>query len=239
MIPSARVGLLCGICVAAVVQLPLAPASGSVSPSNELKAVIAAADSQHSVSVASVAASGSTRITQTGTVGPSSGTQRIDYSVGGHSHVVTVLLASDVVYVNGDATVLTAYMGLKSSQAQKIAGKWFKILSNVPDYQAVAAGLTITSTMSEINMRGSITSLANRKLSGASVIALAGRTVASDLAPSVQETLYASARGRPLPIEVTQTQSGHTDTIAFTSWNTAVHVTVPASALLFSSTWLQ
>jgi len=234
-----RIGLVSGL-LGAVLPLPLVAAVASVSPSSELRAVIAAANAEDFVHVTSSARlNASLRVTITGTVGTSSGTQTIDYDLDGNAHLVTVVLLDQVAYIKGDATVLQKYMGLKATEARRVAGKWFKMLSTVPDYTAVSGGLTVSSVVNEFNMSGAITALADRKLDGSPVIALSGNSVASALTgPSLPETLYASTNGKPLPIEVTQTQSGRTATITFADWNTAVRVAAPSTTLVFASSWL-
>ena len=238
MTALARVVVVCGL-LGAASQLPLAVASASVTPSSEMRAVIAAADGERSVKVVSTGSLGSVRLTITGTAGIGSGTQKIDYDLDGVSHYVQIVLVNDVVYVEGDATVLEKYMGLKTNEAKAVAGKWFKMFSNVSDYAAVSAGLTVDSVVSAITMSGAIRALANQKLDGKSVVALVGHSVASSVnGPSLPETLYAAARGKPLPIKVVQTESGHTGTITFADWNQAFAVGVPSTTLTFQSSWL-
>jgi hypothetical protein len=203
------IGSLC-VALGAVLQSQPAVASTRVHALAELKAVIAAADAESSVYVTSSAQfSASLRVTISGTIGTSSGTQTINYDLHGTPHLVTVVLVDHVAYIRGDMTVLQNFMGLKASEARAVAGKWFKMSNNVPDYATVSNGLTVSSSVNDCNMSGAVTASSNRKVDGEPVIVLSGHSVASSLnGPSLPETIYASATGKPLPIEVTQTESG-------------------------------
>jgi hypothetical protein len=166
----------------------------------------------------------------------------VTYTSGGSTGHVTIELVGGELYVRGDAMTLVGYMGLKKARATKVANRWFSMTSSAPDYQAVVAGLTISTTVSELHMVGPLSYGSNQTVNGESAIVILGKTRANQAgpgAPSMPQILYVSSHGRPLPIKVVDTYQGDVSTTYFSHWGEAIKVTVPAGAISFSSSWLQ
>jgi hypothetical protein len=219
-------------------------AAAAVAPSaaTELRNVLTAGDSQESVHWMSTGSYESKSLVNSTDAGRSVGIQKITYTSSGSTGHVTVELVGGVLYIRGDAMTLEGYMGLKAARATAIANRWFSMRNNVPDYQAVVAGLTISTTIPELNMSGSITYGPDQKVNGEQTAVLRGKTVANVAdtgAPSMPQTLYVASSGKPLPVKVVDDYEGSLSTATFSNWGEAIRVTAPSHAVPFSSTWLQ
>jgi hypothetical protein len=220
-------------------------AATALTPYAQMKQVIADANAELSVRVTTTALMSGVKIVQVTDAGRNEGRQTVAVVPTGTSNsaiaaqiagrvfkkgtapidAVTAELIAGNVYVMGDATMLTTYMGLTQSDANELAGQWFGIPQGSSFYANVAQGLTISSGMAEVTMTASVTS------APASVDVLKGTSVASALQPSYKETLHFSAAKRPLPVEVTQSVKGASGTILFSHWNEKIYLAAPSVTL--------
>lgn len=207
------------------------------SAASELKSVLAAGNGQESVHWLSIGSLGSKRVVISTDAGRLSGIQRITFTSNGSTGHVTVELVGGVLYIRGDAMTLEGYMGLKQSEASKVANQWISMRSNVPDYQAVVEGLTISTTISELNMTGPITYGSEQTVDGKSTIVIHGKTfanVGNTGAPSMPQTLYVESHGQPLPVKAIDNYQGSVGTIDFSDWGEVIKVAAPGGSPLLS-----
>jgi hypothetical protein len=230
------------IALSAGLLVSAATAAPTRSAASELKSVLAAGDAQESVRWVSIESLGSKRLVISTDAGRSIGIQRITYTNAGYTGHAIVELVSGVLYIRGDAMTLVEYFGLKKSQATKVANKWFAMRSNIPDYQAVVAGVTISTTVSELKMTGPITYGSDQTVNGKPTFVIRGKTlanVANTGNPSMAQSLYIASRGQPLPLKVVVSYEGTQSAVDFSNWGRVIKETAPVGAIAFSSSWLQ
>lgn len=213
-------------CTLLGVSLP-AGASTAVKPYALMRTVVADADAERSVRVTTTAKMSGLKIMQVTDAGRDAGRQSITLTKLGYSNTVKVIFIEGLLFVKGDSSILISYLGLSQANANELAGQWFGIPKSSGYYAQVAAGLTISTGMSEVTMTSSVTSSPAAKLNGALVDVLKGTSVRTSLQPSFKETLYVSTAKKPLPVEVTQNVQGSIGTVLFGHWNETLVVTAP------------
>jgi hypothetical protein len=217
-------------CIFGAVSLP-SGASSTVTPYAQMKTAISDANAEQSVRVTTTAKMSGLKILQVTDAGRNSGRQSITLTKLGYANTVKVVFIAGQLYVKGDASILTSYLGLSQANANELGGQWFGIPKSSGYYAQVAAGLTISTGMAEVTMTSSVTNAPTVKLDGVQVDVLKGTSVKTSLQPSFKETLYTSIARKPLPVEVTQNVQGSLGTISFSDWNEKVDVTAPKVTL--------
>jgi hypothetical protein len=198
------------------------------SPTSLRNAIFVAARTKSSVHYVTTTSSGSVHVHMVCDVSGDRGIQRITFSRGGETGNVTVLVENRTAYVRGDAFTLHGYMLFSSSQASHYAGRWISIPHSASGYPTVAAGVTIPSLLAAIYPKGSPIRVSGA-IGGREVVGVRVRGRQTGL--HFTETLWASARGRPLPIEESDTASNKSrQTVVFSRWNEPVRVVAPAHA---------
>jgi hypothetical protein len=214
----------------AVVSTTSGAASKST-PYEQMKQVVADANAELSVRVTTTASMSGLRIVQVTDAGRSAGRQTVTLSQSGTSNSVIAELIKGKLYVKGDASILTRYMGLSQANANELGGQWFGIPESSGYYAQVAQGLTISTGMSEVTMTSSVAVAPAATLAGVKVDVLKGTSVKSALEPSFKETLYFNTAKKPLPVEVTQSVQGSVGTIVFSRWNEKIVLVAPKVTL--------
>lgn len=210
----------------AILTLTSLPSGASTpSPYAQMKAVVADADAELSVRVTTTASMSGLRIVQVTDAGRSSGRQSVVLTDSGKGHTMVAELIHGALVVKGDGTMLTTYMGLSQATANKLANQWFGIPKSSAYYAQVAQGLTIATGMAEVTMTPSLSSEPSVTIVGVKVDVLKGKSVASSLEPSLNETLYFSVSKRPLPVEITQSVQGSLGKLVFSRWNEKIVLT--------------
>jgi hypothetical protein len=202
-------------------------AASTATPYEQMKTVIADANAELSVRVTTTASMSGMRIVQVTDAGRSDGRQTVTLSGAGKSNTVIAQLIKGKLYVKGDATILTTYLGLSQATANELAGSWFGIPKSNGYYAQVAQGLTVSTGMAEVTMTTSVTSEPTVTLARVKVNVLKGTSVKSALEPSFREKLYFSTAKKPLPVEVTQSVQGSLGTILFSHWNETIVLVAP------------
>jgi hypothetical protein len=167
------------------------------------------------------------RILQVTDAGRSGGRQTVTLTNEGKSNTIIAELIAGALYVKGDATILTTYLGLSQATANQLAGQWFGIPQSSGYYAQVAQGLTISTGMAEVTMTRSVTSSPAVTIAGVKVTVLKGMSVKSALEASFKETLYFTTAKKPLPVEVTQSVQGSLGKIVFSHWNEKIDLVAP------------
>jgi hypothetical protein len=167
-------------------------------------------------------------------VGRGRGIQRITYSSHGQSGPATVLVAGRTAYIRGNAFMLHSFFGFTQAQAMRYAGKWISIPSTSAAYSPVAADATFASLLADLLPKKHLT-LARATIAGKRAVGVRGTVRQGSL--TLVETVYAPARGTPLPIEEKAAPAGHpgTSLLRMSRWNEPVHVTAPAHAVPIST----
>jgi hypothetical protein len=208
-----------------------AGASSTLTPYAQMRQVVANADAELSVRATTTATLSGMRIVQVTDAGRNAGRQTVTLTGSGKSNTVVAVLIAGALFVKGDNTMLTTYLGLSQATANEYAGQWFKIPKSSGYYAQVSAGLTISSALAEVTMSNSVTGGPAKTVAGVKLNVLKGKTVKSALEPSFKETLYFSSAKKPLPVEVTQTVQGSLGTIAFSRWNEQITLVAPKATL--------
>jgi hypothetical protein len=208
-------------------------AASTTSPFTQMKTVIADANAELSVRVTTTAKMSGMKIVAVTEAGRSAGRQSVTLSGSGSGKSNTVIaeLIAGSLYVKGDNTILTSYLGLSQTDANELAGQWFGIPKNNALYAEVAQGLTLSTGMAEVTMTSSVTRAPAATIAGVTVDTLKGTSVKSALEPSFKETLYFTTALEPLPVEVTQKVQSQVGTIVFSHWNEKIVLVAPKITL--------
>jgi hypothetical protein len=217
-------------CIGGLAMLP-AGASSKSSTYAQMNKVIADANAERTVHYAAVVIMGSKQVVNNTDTGRDVVRQVITLTDNKKSNTVVIEFVGGIVYVKGDFAILTSYMGFPNSTAKLYANRWFSIPKNSPDYAAVFQGLTLQSTIAELTMTKSITSLASSTLNGRKVGGFQGYSVKSALDPSVGETFYFWATNKPLPLKAVWYVTNTLDQVTFSHWNESFAVTLPTTNL--------
>lgn len=220
--------------VAAVSAASAAPAMASTSPAQAVSAALSGAQKQSSVRWASsVTAKGITNtiVTQ---AGRSAGSQLITWSEGKNAAYLAIELVSGVGYMTGTAGGLYAE-GFTQTAAVSEAEKWISLTSSSSAYASTVSGLTIATTMEQMQMAGPVTSVPAVTISGHQYPGYKGMTKPFQGGPALDETIYISTTATPLPVKAVQ----DTSTVVFGDWGEAIKVSVPKGAVPIQSGWLR
>lgn len=205
-------------------------ASGTPKPYAQMKTAIADADAELSVRATTTASMSGMRIVQVTDAGRSAGRQVVTLTDAGKSNTFVAELIAGSLYVKGDATMLTTYLGLSQANSNALAGQWFGIPKSSGYYAQVAQGLTVSTGMAEVTMTPSLKE-SSATISGVKVNVLKGMSVKTSLEPSYKETFYFSTAKKPLPVEVTQRVSSSLGKILFSDWNEKITLVAPKVTL--------
>lgn len=166
--------------------------------------------------------------------GGSSGWQTITESENGESANVTIELVKGAAYMTGNAEGLYL-QGLTQTAAEAQASKWLSVPASSPLYEPAVAGLTVRTTMQELQMTGTVKAVAAATIGGHKDPGYKGVTKPFEGQKGMSETLYVSPLGPHLPVKVI---AGGATTL-FSAWDSAVSVTTPTGAVVVKASWLR
>lgn len=232
----AVLGAAAQLCVAPVHGLSAA-ASTVPAPSQLLAEALSAGRAQSSVRWStsySIGAMSATLVTESGRT---SGLQRITVSEGSSTGHVTAELVNGTAYLDGDRLGLENFVGFGATAGATQAGRWLSVGRASPEFATISAGLTVRSTLSELSVAGSLSSVAPTVVFGEHVIGVRGSSGGSDASTSA--VLYVRASGAPLPVEQDETFAGSTTRARFEDWGASLRVLAPSGAVPFQMSWLQ
>lgn len=224
--------------VGAVAAATAAVALAAQSPNELRTAIFAAARAQRSVHYVNAgvgnAGVGTVSIRMSCDVTADRGIQRIAFTKHGRTGHVTVLVAHRTAYVRGDAFTLHGYMEFTSAQSSRYAGRWISIPHSASSYPTVSAGVTLPSLLRVLYPKGEAVRVVG-KVGGRQVVGL--RKHARHAGVGYTETLWAKARGRPLPVEdySVAPSKGYWQRVTLSRWNEPVQVSAPAHAVPIST----
>jgi hypothetical protein len=236
--------VLAGIGVAAVVFGGSSPPSSTAPAARQLLRTALAsatrAGSFHYVATSSsTGPNGGTQQT-VGDAGPTSGRQVI---TAGQQHF-TVLVIGTSLYFTGNASALTANLGLSSASAAAHAQQWIELAPTDAPYATVYAAVTAPSALADNITIAPDQELAQSTVAGQSVRTITGAITAIRIAGQVikpKGTAFLAVRtGSPhLPVRYTQsgTENGQSSTasVSFSRWGESVSLSAPPHPLSYSS----
>jgi hypothetical protein len=222
------------VLAAAAAAVTASVALAAQSPKQLRAAMLAAASSRHSAHYVSTSSAPGRAIRIVADVGPRRGTQRITLTIGGQSGPATVLVVGGSAYIRGNAFTLQNFFPFSQAQALQYAGKWISIPSTSGAYAAVAADATFASFRSGL-VPGKHLSVVRGTIGGRRSVGLRGAVRQAGL--KLVETVYAPAKGTPLPFEEKAVAKGGTGSsvVHIGRWNEPVHVTAPPNAVPIST----
>lgn len=146
----------------------------------------------------------------------------------------TVLVLGGTAYINGDAHAVADYFGIPTSDPQALANKWITVPPSDPDYSTVSASVTLPSDFHNVTFSGPYTALADTTVDGVAVVPITGR-MPGPKSGTVKATLYVTATGTRLPIELTATSGRSVVTETWSAWGQPATLSVPAGSVPISS----
>ena len=221
--------------VACAMLVPASVDAAAPTPRESLAAILAAAHAQKSVHYVALADNGVSRTRLVCDVATTKGIQRITYGRGGRTGKVTVLVIDGTAYIRGDAFILSSYLGFQSAASVRFAGKWIKIPRSDTAYVSISASATLPSTLDEFRLAGRLEFVAHKKVGGQQTFGIAGVTGQ----PPAKATLYARAKGAPLPVGEVETLGKAFAETLLSKWNEPVIVSAPAHAVPIGTTGLE
>lgn len=169
-------------------------------------------------------------VTMTNDIGSTSGRQAIDAN-GGHS---VVIVAGGRAYFRGDATALAGYYQFPAAAADTFAGKWIAMRPGDPGYGDVSGAVTLASDFGQFSLNAPLTKRPVTLPDGQRAIAIVG-TEAGPTGATVPATLYVTATGVTLPIELRAGNQQISQTVIWADWGRPVSLAAPSGAVAFST----
>ncbi len=154
-------------------------------------------------------------------VGLSNGHQVID-DKGVHAQVIVI---GNNAYIEGNAKAVTTFFQLPVS-GTKWAGKWISFTSTDSGYATVSDAVTLKSNLAQIELSGPYTLGRTTTVGGVKAIPIHGR-VPGPGKQTLPATLYVSAAGPVLPLQLHAGSGRTTESLTWTKWGKPVTVTAP------------
>ncbi len=153
---------------------------------------------------------------------------------------IQVIYVGGIAYVRGDSGGLTSAMGLAATVATSYANKWIAVHSTDSLFKSIVSAVTLAGTLAQLNPTGKLTLTDPTTVAGRTAIGVKGGlpgTPQSGVTGAT--TLYVAASQPTVPLKFSGTAKEGTQTVkdsgTFTNWGKALHLTVPAGAVAFSS----
>jgi hypothetical protein len=226
---------------AGLVLSATAPALGAVTHPGSLKrtlaSALAASRSESSVFWKGVTTADGATVVETTNAGTSHGNQTVTVTVGTrNAGSISIELFGNTVYLKGDTADALLFQGFTPAAASAEANQWISVPSSQPFYAVVAAGLTVKSTVQELDLTGQLTQARRTKVLGRSVIGIKGTlSVEGVTGPAV---LYVRRHGTPLPVEETMSEGG-VGVVTLGRWGEPVTIGSPPAAVAFDPSWVE
>jgi hypothetical protein len=111
------------------------------------------------------------------------------------------------------------------SVAKKYAGRWIAISHDNPEFAKAAQDVTFDSAVQDMALAGIPHMVSPTTIAGVPVVGLASTTTSSR--GEMVETLYARAKGSPLPVQEILRTGNEWSVLTISHWHEGVHVTAP------------
>ena len=227
------------ICLALVTSEPIVQASTVLSAAGlKEQSALAAAKSKGSVHYFQREFSGQLDEEIVADIGPTSGTQKITFTVGKEKGSMTAVLVGGVVYLMGSAFALEGVVGFTPSAAKRVAGRWISVPQTAVQYALFAVGLSMPTLIGELQTSGPVTEAGTTQMLGTTVLRLQGSVAKTQATPSAGETLFVQAKGSPLPVSALEILAAGQGSFTFSHWGEHVGPVAPPHSTAFSPTFL-
>ncbi len=190
------------------------------------------ADGFHYVSVLQ----GPATQTIVGDAGRSGGRQAITLVAGYGTEQFTLLLASNVVYFQGNGPAVEDQLGVAAADAAKVAGKWVSVVSGNGPYAVLQPGITTASQASEIMLTPATTqSVTSGGIAATSILGTVPPT--NGLPAGTGHLVITPSSDLPISYVTTVVVGAVTEstTTTFSAWGTAPTVSVPSGVVAWST----
>jgi hypothetical protein len=149
----------------------------------------------------------------------------------------TIVVVSGVAYLDGDAPFLQNSLGLSTATASSYVGQWISFQPANPEFQQVAADLTMGTLLVEVLPDGPVKLTPVTTIDGQSVVGLVSSLSLGGA--HVSETTYVSTAAPNLIVQSVEhaSKSGVavTTKATFSRWGERVAVIAPTGSVPFSS----
>ena len=171
-------------------------------------------------------------LTMVNDIGTVEGRQVIN-SNGAHS---TVLAINNMAYIDADAASIASYFQLPTSTPQQFAGQWLSIPPTASSYfNAVSASVTLASDFHNVTFAGPFSAQSESSHHGVKVIPIEGHVAGPNGSTMIPATLYVTATGRTLPVELSASKGQISETVEWTHWGQPVSLAVPSTTVPIST----
>jgi hypothetical protein len=157
-------------------------------------------------------------------IGTTSGRQVIVVN-GAHAEVIIV---HKVAYIKGDSKAVVNYFQLTKTDPAKYANKWLSITSSNTGYANVSQSVTLKSDFDTWKIPGTLSEGKKTTVNGKSVIPITGKVTMTASAPAVSVTLYVTASGKTLPVEIVLKSTTENETVKWSKWGSPVSLAAPS-----------
>jgi hypothetical protein len=223
------------ILIAAAVGIPvflLTKQSPAAQASALLKQAMQAGEKSAGFQYVDTWTGGGSTATFSGEAGQNDGTQQITQTTGFGNEQFQVVLAPDqTLYFKGNVAALEDQLGVSSSAAAGLTGTWISSQSSDGPYQDLALGLPISSALPD----GQLTPTSTEQVTGAGGVSLT-RIEGTVANPTGTGHLDVSASSNlPVTFVASYSNGSYGETMTFSAWGTAPSLTVPTSAVAWST----
>lgn len=206
-----------------------------VAPKTYMRNVLAIVRRQHGVHLSLTGKVNTIDVSATGDLGPHSG--QMTESIAGQAMQVRML--DGVVYVDGSAALLHAFLKLPQSVADLGAGQWIAIHRGDEPYRHAHGGLSILSISREktFGMHGPFRLSGPNTIGTAKTIGVSGTDGHGKNA--LPETVWVQAAAPHLPVQDTESGDNGTGVVSqvttYSHWGDKVRITAPSGAVAYAT----
>ena len=231
--------LACCVGLGVVLSSPTTPPNGLAgrSASQVIATAVGAARATGSLHLVETAQLGPVKIGAVGDIGQTRGRIRVLSGAQGVLGTGTVLWLPNILYVQGDATFLSAIFAGSTSASARLANQWVAFRSGSPEYSELSTNNAFASMLDSLQPRGHLSLGPVHGVDGVNVVGVSGsRTVTSNGAHlSASVTLWVSTTAPFLPVELIERISAGIisgiETLQFSDWGQPVAIVAPAKSV--------
>ena len=157
--------------------------------------------------------------------------------VGENNGAISTLIAFDAtrkMYEKANAQGVTPLLGIPAAHAAAYTNKWLLVTPIDSNYASVAQSTTLASSFATLlSIPGSPKFGATTTIAGVRVRTITGTIPATPTAPVTTVTLYVTASGKVLPIQLRENSTTFSLIATWSKWGTPVRLVAPAGATAF------
>jgi hypothetical protein len=223
-------GALCLVVLSPFLGIPLIASAATPSPVSLLTTALRDALAGGWVHEVEVSTANGTSAKYIDEVGTAEGRQEIALSNGVHVQVIAFDQRKRM-YIRANALGISSFLGISKTQPGQYANKWLIVTPQNTNYSVVASDTTLKSDFdSQLSYSGKVTRGSNTTISGTHVAALEWTIPKSKNYPAVAVTLYVTALGATLPVEMSEKSTSGDYVVQWSKWGRAVALAAPKGA---------